>query len=61
MLFIMLPFSMLSRPTKAFLKHAMGDTTAANTKAHLHHTVATVCGMARLSYTWAVCTLSIGE
>ncbi len=62
-LFVVLPFSVLLRLAKAFLKCAMGDMTAAKiAKAHLHLTVATVCGTVRLSYAWAVCAaLSVGE
>jgi hypothetical protein len=61
--FIMSPFGVLSRPTKAFLKHTMGDmTTTKITKAHLHLTVAAIQGTAQLSYAWAACTtLSVGK
>jgi hypothetical protein len=50
MLFIMLPFDMLFTPAKAFLKHALGDMTAAKImKAHVCLAMAAVCGTVRLS------------
>jgi hypothetical protein len=58
--FVVLPFSVLSRLAKAFLKHAMGNTTVAKqAKAHLHLTVAAVQCMAHLSYAWGTCAALI--
>jgi hypothetical protein len=59
-LFIMLPFGILSRPAKAFLKCPMGNTTVAKqAKAHLRLAMATVQGTAHLSYAWGACAALI--
>jgi hypothetical protein len=58
--FIMSPFSILSRPAKAFLKHTMANTTAAKqAKACLCLTMAAIQGTAHLSYTWGACAALI--
>lgn len=58
--FVVSPFGVLSRPAKAFLKCAMGDTTAAKqAKARLRLAVAAVRGTARLSYAWGACAALI--
>jgi hypothetical protein len=58
--FIVSPFGVLSRPAKAFLKRAMGDTTTAKqAKARLRLAVAAVRGTARLSYAWGACAALI--
>jgi hypothetical protein len=59
-LFIVLPFGVLLRLAKAFLKCAMGDMTVAKqAKVRLRLAVAAVQGMARLSYAWGACAALI--
>jgi hypothetical protein len=58
--FIMLPFSVLTKPTKAFIKRAMGFVDPSKVaKACLHLSIAAAQGTARLAHTWNTCAVLI--